>query len=120
MKCESNYADIVKDNFTALGYESRNGDFDICIRCLLKLKDLRSFSNIFPKKRDEFQIYLCPEVQSYVNLDNTFHSVTDEASEIEDGHHHHEHRDEELDGVPDKFEERKFEIMRTNEQKREC
>jgi hypothetical protein len=38
-KCESNYVDIVQDNTAAIGYESRDGDFDICIRCLLKLKD---------------------------------------------------------------------------------
>jgi hypothetical protein len=53
-KCESNYQDIIKDNFTAIGYESREKDFDICVRCLLKYKDQRSFVNIFPKKRDDF------------------------------------------------------------------
>ena len=50
-----------------------------------------------------------------MNLDNSFHSETDEESELGDGHAHNEHEDKEKDGIPDTFTERKFEIMRTNE-----
>lgn len=102
-KCESNYVDIVKDNFTAIGYESRDGDFDICVRCLLKLKDLTSFVNLYPKKRDQFQVYLYPEVEKVVNMDNSFHEETDDESELDDSHDHNEHVDKEKDGIPDVF-----------------
>jgi hypothetical protein len=47
-------------------------------------------------------------------------TVTDENSEIDDGHNHNEHLDEDNDGEPDVFKERVFDIMRTNDQLKDC
>lgn len=61
MKCESLIDGIVEDNTKHQGYESKSGDFDICVPCLLKFKDKIAFKDLYPVKKQEFKCYLNPE-----------------------------------------------------------
>ena len=73
---------------------------------------------MFPKKRSEFKLYLFPELKGLVDDNYSDAVFTDENSEVDNSFH--EHADEDHDGEPDLFKERLFEIMRTNDQIKEC
>ena len=61
MKCCNYIEGIVKDNSKFQGYESRTGDFDICIDCLIALKDKVPFAELQPFKKKQFAHRLFPE-----------------------------------------------------------
>lgn len=50
-KCISGIDGIVSDNSKYQGYESRTGDFDICMHCVLRLKDKIPFKDTQPYKK---------------------------------------------------------------------
>jgi hypothetical protein len=105
MQCESLIDGIVEDNTRVQGYESRSGDFDICVPCLMKFKDKTSFKDLYPFKRAAFKNSLAVDRNEKTSAeieDKDGDGIADDHSvDQHDDHEHYKLVDSNHDGIPD-------------------